>query len=144
MLERKITNILSNQKKQDNKLCLLVRGARQVGKTFIVDDFAKKNYNVNEGSIVENVCAEEIITRYESATYFEKKSKLEIDFIMNIDGVCTALEIKSGNNKQAKSLKSIIENYKTVKRFIKLENNTNIYVDENGVEHYPLFMIMFL
>lgn len=63
---------------------------------------------------------------------------------MNIDGVCTALEIKSGNNKQAKSLKSIIENYKTVKRFIKLENNTNIYVDENGVEHYPLFMIMFL
>ena len=76
--------------------------------------------------------------------YFEKKSKLEIDFILNIDGKVTALEIKSGNNKQAKSLKSIIDNYKTVTRYIKLEKNTNIYVDEDNIEHYPLFMIMFI
>ncbi len=37
MLERKITSVLE-------KPCLLIRGARQVGKTFIIDDFAKKNY----------------------------------------------------------------------------------------------------
>ena len=44
MLERKITNILLEWKKEDKKPCLLIRGARQVGKTFIIDDFAKKNY----------------------------------------------------------------------------------------------------
>ena len=44
MLERKITDILLEWKKEDKKPCLLIRGARQVGKTFIIDDFAKKNY----------------------------------------------------------------------------------------------------
>ena len=44
MLERKITNILNEWKQEKKKPCLLVRGARQVGKTFIIDDFAKKNY----------------------------------------------------------------------------------------------------
>lgn len=103
-----------------------------------------ENLYINEGSLLENICAEEILTRYESITYFERKSKLEIDFILNINGVVSALEVKSGNNKQAKSLKSIIENYKTVNRYIKLEKNTNLYKDENGIEHYPLFMIMFI
>ena len=100
---------------------------------------------VNEGAILENVCAEEIATRYNDLVmYFERKSSLEIDFILNIDGVATAIEVKSGNNRQAKSLDSIINNYKTVKRYIKLENDTKIYVDNKGIEHYPLFMIMFI
>jgi len=110
-----------------------------IGASILGDDL-----NVNEGALLENICAEEIMTRYETITYFEKKSKLEIEFILNIDGICTALEIKSGNNKQAKSLKSIINNYKTVKRYIKLEKDTNIYVDDDNIEHYPLFMIMFI
>lgn len=100
---------------------------------------------INKGAILENVCAEELATRYENLImYFEKKSTLEIDFVLNIDGIATAIEVKSGNNKQAKSLDSIIKNYKTVKRYIKLENDTKIYVDEKGIEHYPLFMIMFI
>ena len=44
MLKRKITKVLEDWKKEDKKPCLLIRGARQVGKTFIIDDFAKKNY----------------------------------------------------------------------------------------------------
>ena len=85
----------------------------------ILDD----NLYVNEGAILENVCAEEIQTRYNDIMYYEKKSQLEIDFILNIDGVVTALEVKSGNNKQSKSLNSIVDNYKTVKRYIKLEKD---------------------
>jgi len=41
---RKITTKLLKWKKEEKKLCLLIRGARQVGKTFIIDDFAKKHY----------------------------------------------------------------------------------------------------
>ena len=73
--------------------------------------------------------------------YFERKSKLEVDFILNINGVVTALEVK---NKQSKSLNSIVNNYKTVSIYIKLEKDSNIYVDKLGIEHYPLFMIMFI
>ena len=44
MLERKITKTLIDWKKEEKKPCLLVRGARQVGKTYIIDNFAKNNY----------------------------------------------------------------------------------------------------
>jgi len=44
MLKRKITIDLIAWKKRENKLCLLVKGARQVGKTFIIDEFARANY----------------------------------------------------------------------------------------------------
>ena len=107
-------------------------------------DLLNDDLYINEGAILENVCAEEIKTRYDEVMYYEKKSKLEIDFVLNIDGVVTALEVKSGNNKQSKSLYSIVNNYNTVTRYIKLEKDTNIYVDELGIEHYPLFMIMFI
>lgn len=99
---------------------------------------------INQGAILENVCSEELKTRYDKIMYFERKSSLEIDFILNIDGKVTAVEVKSGNNKQAKSLNSILENYKTVTRYIKLEKDCNVYKDDNNIEHYPLFMIMFL
>lgn len=110
----------------------------------IQKDILNENLYINEGAILENVCASEIETRYKNIMYFEKKGKLEIGFILNIDGVVCALEVKSGNNKQAKSLLSIVNNYKTVNRYIKLEKGTNIYVDDDGIEHYPLFMIMFI
>lgn len=44
MLKRKITDKLLEWKNEENKPCLLVRGARQVGKTYIINEFAKNNY----------------------------------------------------------------------------------------------------
>ncbi|MDR3283329.1 MAG: ATP-binding protein [Candidatus Methanoplasma sp.] len=46
MLKRKITEGLVKWKNDPEKKSLLVKGARQVGKTFIIDDFARKNYEV--------------------------------------------------------------------------------------------------
>ena len=99
---------------------------------------------INQGALLENVCAEEIAVIHNKLMYFERKSTLEIDFILNIDGKVTAIKVKSGKNRQAKSLKSIIQNYKTVTRYIKFEDECNVYKDEENIEHYPLFMIMFL
>lgn len=104
----------------------------------------EENLYINEGALLENICASEIAIKHSKLMYFERKSKLEIDFVLNLDGIVTVIEVKSGNNKQAKSLKSIVENYKTVKRYIKLEKDCNIYKDEENIEHYPLFMIMFI
>ena len=44
MLERKIMDKLSEWKNKKEKMCLVIKGARQVGKTFIIDKFARENY----------------------------------------------------------------------------------------------------
>ena len=45
MLKRKIYDSLMRWKDRGDKLCLLVKGARQVGKTFIIELFARENYS---------------------------------------------------------------------------------------------------
>ena len=97
----------------------------------------------NKGAIAENLTAEELSKNGIMLAYFEKDSKLEVDFVLNTDGTVTALEVKSGNNTKAKSLDSVMSEKYGVKRGIKLET-TNIYVDGKGVEHYPLFAASFL
>ncbi len=44
MLKRKMYNVLLDWKNKDKKECLLIKGARQVGKTYLVREFAKKEY----------------------------------------------------------------------------------------------------
>jgi hypothetical protein len=44
MLKRKMSEQLLDWKKNPNRRCLLVKGARQVGKTYIIDVFAKAHY----------------------------------------------------------------------------------------------------
>lgn len=44
MLKRKIYDELLNWKKMKNRECLLVKGARQIGKTFIIEKFGKSHY----------------------------------------------------------------------------------------------------
>ena len=45
MLKRKIYNTLLEWKKAHGKECLLVKGARQIGKTFIIDQFGRNEYS---------------------------------------------------------------------------------------------------
>lgn len=99
---------------------------------------------INEGGITENVVASELASHGHDLTYFEKRGSLEIDFVLNLDGVVTAMEVKSGKHTQAKSLNSIIDNYKTVNRYIKLEKDTTPFENSDKIEYYPLFMGMFL
>ena len=44
MLYRKIESLIEEHLKSDSPKVLLIDGARQVGKTFIIDKFAKDNY----------------------------------------------------------------------------------------------------
>ena len=44
MLRRKFYDTLLKWSKEKNQECLLVRGARQIGKTYIIDYFGKNNY----------------------------------------------------------------------------------------------------
>ena len=74
MLRRKFYDTLLKWSKEKNQECLLVRGARQIGKTYIIDYFGRKNYksyiylnfieNPQLKTIFENsLSAEEIFSR---------------------------------------------------------------------------------
>jgi len=102
-----------------------------------------QNIYVNEGAIMENMVADMLSKNEYDLTYFEKKGSLELDFILNLNGIVSAIEVKSGNNKQSKSLGVILSDKYKVKRGIKLEN-TNVLVDEKNIEHYPIFAAAFL
>ena len=55
MLRRKIEQQLLAWKNQKEKNCLIIRGARQVGKTWIVEKFARENYkNIVALNFIEN------------------------------------------------------------------------------------------
>lgn len=98
---------------------------------------------INEGGIVENMTADMLGKCGYELTYFEKRGTLEVDFVLNLNGIATAIEVKSGNNRKSKSLDSMMSEKYKVKRGMKLENS-NIYKDEKGVEHYPLFTAAFM
>ncbi|NLL95032.1 MAG: ATP-binding protein [Thermoplasmatales archaeon] len=98
---------------------------------------------VNKGAIAENLVAEMISKNGHPLTYFERRGTLEVDFILNLKGAVTAVEAKSGGNKQSKSLDVVMSDKYGVDRGIKLERG-NIHVDGKGVEHYPIFAAAFL
>ena len=61
MLRRTIEDNLMEWKNKSDKKCLMISGARQVGKTYIVEKFAKENYeNFVEINFVENPTAKKI------------------------------------------------------------------------------------
>ena len=45
MLKRKATNFIKNWVESKDKKCLIVQGARQTGKTYIIERFAEENYD---------------------------------------------------------------------------------------------------
>ena len=47
-MKRKITDDLIAWKQSPRKKSLLIFGARQVGKTYIIEDFAKSNYSADK------------------------------------------------------------------------------------------------
>ena len=63
----------------------------------------------------------------------------EVEFLREVDGKVFPVEVKSGRNTQAKSLKVFAEKYNPKFRSIMSSRNLNIDHD-NSVHHYPLYM----
>lgn len=79
MLRRKIYDFLLEWKKREHQ-CLLVKGLRQIGKTFIIKKFGEDNYR----SVIYVNFAEDI------------KLKKIFDEEINIDSIVSALEFSTG------------------------------------------------
>jgi len=114
MLKRKIMDVLVRWKKEKEKECLLLTGARQIGKTFIIREFAKQNYeNIVELNFVTNPTLKEVfdgnlemdeiikkITRRKpSARFTEGKTLLFLDEIQECGNARTALKPIAEDNR---------------------------------------------
>lgn len=80
------------------------------------------NDKIYNGVICENYIAQ-VLRSYEKTLFYYLKKTTEIDFIIQIQGQIIPIEVKSGHNTQAKSLK-----------FFKAQNDTslNIKISRNN------------
>lgn len=134
MLERKIYKSLIEWKNSPDKMCLVVKGARQVGKTFIIDKFARENYKnyiyinfdenpgykaiFDEDLNVDNII-KQISLRIPNASIVPRQTIIFLDEIQNCPNARTALKFLSLDKRfdviASGSLLGI--NYKEVESF---------------------------
>ena len=107
MLKRKIMDDLIGWKEDKEKECLLLTGARQVGKTFIVREFAKQNYRnmielnfatypslkkIFEGDLNMDTLIKKITNMMPDAKFEEGKTLLFLDEVQECGDARTALK----------------------------------------------------
>lgn len=88
LLQRKIDSILKEWKKNENRLPLIVKGARQVGKTASILQFAHSNY--------KNVVAINFVLQPKYKAIFEEGYEVD-DIIRNLTLIDPSLKIEPTN-----------------------------------------------
>ena len=96
---------------------------------------------INHGAIMENAILSDILKKgYRPFYYSKRNSTLEIDFVLSRNNRIDLIEVKSGMNKRAKSLKTLIEQ--------KIDNRDgfkvmigNVLTEDNGIVHLPLYAL---
>lgn len=106
-MKRKIETQLLEWKENHDKKCLLVKGARQVGKTYIIDKFARENYKyytyinfdeneayktIFDGDLDVETLIKQISLRVPGAELEPNETVLFLDEIQNCPRARTALK----------------------------------------------------
>lgn len=110
MLKRKIETELINWKNKKDKMCLVIKGARQVGKTYIIDKFAKENYknyvyinfdempsykDIFEGDLDPETIIKQITLNIPNVNLVPNETIIFLDEIQNCPKARTALKFLS-------------------------------------------------
>lgn len=98
------------------------------------------NIEVNEGALTENFVACTLASQDVSLHYYDKKSKLELDFIIQDGDGISIIEVKSGEDykKHASLNNAIANNSLRINRSIVLSRFNVEVVD--GIIYLPLYM----
>ena len=135
-LKRKALQKMLEWKRSKGKQALLVTGARQVGKTFLIRQFMRENY---ESSVEINLLA------FQSPKSPESVFLRMLDFVFE-DSAHRAvpLEVKSGKSYRRHSALSKaleIENYGIERAVVLHEGNVEV---DGKVVYLPMYMTMVL
>ena len=101
----------------------------------------QNGYNV--GPVIENAVAESLTKAGFIPRWYRKnseKDRMELDFVIPLDGNVGVIKVESGRDKDSTSLEKV-SRFFDIGRKIMFEND-NISM-KDGVEHYPLFAAAF-
>lgn len=106
-------------------------------------DILMGNMDVNMGSILENVFAQNLKSNGFELRYFDSKKVGELDFVLQRGGAAEVVEIKSGSDyKKHLAMDHAIktENWKFGKCIVFSKSNVE---EENGILYLPWYMVIF-
>mgnify|MGYP004617461241 FL=1 len=106
-------------------------------------DLLMGNMDVNMGSILENVFAQNLKSNGFELRYFDSKKVGELDFVLQRGVSAEVVEIKSGSDyKKHLAMDHAIrtENWKFGNRIVFSKSNVE---EENGVLYLPWYMVIF-
>ena len=107
-------------------------------------EMLSKSPDINNGSLFENVVAQELVAHHMRPYYFNSKKQGELDFVIEMDGRILPIEVKSGKDyKKHSALENVfkVEGYGIEEAVILCNGNT----EKNGKRLYlPIYMVMFL
>lgn len=100
------------------------------------------DYGTYKGFFAENFAAQELICSANTAEdlYTWKGKSAEIEFVLDVDGNITPLEIKSGSVTKSKSLQVFIEKYKPKLSFVFSGKEYKLDNDHKKL-YLPLYMV---
>ena len=102
-----------------------------------------EGYNINEGSIMENLFAEQLKSNGFALYYYDKIKIGEIDFIIEQNADLIPVEIKSGKDYRShKALDNLLAVDEYAITEAKVFCTGNLEVD-GKITYYPFYMIMF-
>ena len=93
----------------------------------------------NYGAVMECAVASALVKKRYPLYYYQKRdSTLKMDFVTESEGTPLLIEVKSGRNKRAKSMSTLMKE-KDRKRIGYKIMDSNVETDELGVVHLPLY-----
>ena len=112
MFKRKIYEKLVEWKKEsDGRTALLVEGARRIGKSTVVENFAKNEYESYIFVVAQILAANGNELFYYTFANTVSKHNYEIDFLLARKNKLCPIEIKSSGYKTHKSLDVFSQKY---------------------------------
>ena len=104
----------------------------------------RKEKDINYGAIFENAVAQELRAHGYQGYYFNSKKQGELDFLIEKDGTCLPIEVKSGKSyKFHSALTQVLSNdlYHINKAVVLCDFNVE---KTDKITYYPVYMMMFL
>ncbi|MBR7152825.1 MAG: ATP-binding protein [Candidatus Methanomethylophilaceae archaeon] len=102
-------------------------------------DIVLKDPYSNNGAVIECAVASALVKKGYPLYYYSKPdSTLEIDFVTEFEGTPILMEVKSGRNKRAKSLSTLMKEKDRKRKGYKVMDS-NIETDDLGIVHLPLY-----
>ena len=97
-----------------------------------------KLFQEYNGAFVENYVASELIMKGYELYYWKSKSDAEVDFIIQYKNKIYPLEVKSGNSRNIKSLRSYADKYNPE---LLIRTSPRNYIRDNEFINVPLYGI---